>query len=131
IAEPRSKALNLRLNARQHVHRAFARDVAIPPRRMPAFRRATPIESARLDQQHERLVRYAAVPGLELAPRDFLERAAQVHSTCARALRGAPRDRAIQRPVHFECGHAISVTLEGGAVRRGQSMTGYAQERPR
>ena len=70
-------------------------------------------------------------PRLLFGQFEFGKRAAQMHGRRPSAFRRFPRNRAVQRPVHFEHAHAIPVSLETAAVGRRQPRAGDFQERTR
>ncbi len=128
VAKPGSEPLDLRLDALPHVYGRGGRHVTVRPGRVLTSRRARRIEEARLDEQDERTIGNLAAPDLVLGARDLLERAAEVHGACARALRGAPGDGPVERPVHLEDARAVAVPLEQAPIRRRQPAPGHPQE---
>jgi hypothetical protein len=96
-----------------------------------SLRRAGRIEQCWLYENHERPLRRPSRVYFPLRQRDLLERAAKVNGGCARAVRGAPRDRRIQRPIDFECRHSVAVPFELAAVPHRKPMTGNLQQRSR
>ncbi len=111
--------------ARQHVGGRRVRHVAVRPRHVLARRRARRIEERRLRQEHEGPLGDASLPCRRAPTRAISAKAAaQMHGAALRARRRAPRDRRIERPIHFEHAHAVPIALELAPVPRRQSVAG-------
>ena len=68
------------------------------------------------------------LPRCAFRSRYFRKGSTQVHRRGARALGRLPRNRAIKRPVNFECGWAVSVARQLALVACRQTMTREAQK---
>src|SRR5580692_3619906 len=92
FAESWSEALDLRLNGARHIGRRAVGNVTVGPYGVLSCGGAHAIEQARLRQQHKRRPREIGLPCS-----DLIEGSAHMHSGCAKALTGPPRDGTIQR----------------------------------
>src|SRR5207248_5737166 len=126
IAKARREALDLRLDARGHVHRRAVRDVAVRPEGVLSRRGAGVVEKALLRDEHEGLLGMAAAVDLGFAGGDFLERAADVHRAGAPALRGSPGHGPPEGVVDLENSGSAPVPAERATVAGRQSILGDA-----
>ncbi len=104
--------------------------MAVGPSGVLPVRRPQGIEQALLREQHERPLGNAAPPRLALRRDDLRERPAQMHRGGPRALRGAPRDRPVERPVELEYPGPVPESLHPSAVAIRKSLAGERDELP-
>ena len=102
IAKAWRKTLNLRLNARSHVHGGSIRDVAIGPERVLTQRSARWIKKRWLRRQHKGPLGMMSLHYRTLRIGDLIERAAEMNGDGAPALCRLPRDRLGKRIVNLE-----------------------------
>ena len=122
ISKSWREAFDLLLDAWQHVGFAAVRHVTVRPRRMASLGRARGVEERGLREQHERMLADSSLPGVALRLRDFLDRSAEMDAGGLRASCCTPRDRRIQRPVHLEHSHAVTVPFELPPVPRRETV---------
>ena len=112
------------------------------PRAMRAARDNTPTACASRRVPASRRTGWAArgartadlkscLPSSPARSRNFLDRAAQVNRRRARDGRVAPGNRRVNRPIHLERAHPISIPLEPALVPVGQLPSRDAKQRTR
>ena len=102
IAESRSKALDLRLDALRHVERGSVGHMTIGPQNMFSFGRTRWIVERGLRYQHKRLFGFAAIGNFGFGSRNLLKRSAQVNRDCPMAICRAPRNRLRKSVIDLE-----------------------------
>src|SRR5438105_7089686 len=128
LTKPRGEALDLRLHSFSHVERGAIRDVAVRPHGVLPRWRARWVKKALLSDEDERTVGRSPARDLGFALGDLIERPAEVHRPCAKALLGAPRDRAVDRVVELEDARPVAKRTELAAVTVGKTRTGHLVE---
>src|SRR5260370_143795 len=126
IAKAGGETFNLGFDALAHIESWATGDMAVGPHGVFPLRRAGGVKQALLREQHERLFGMLTAPDRGFARRDFWQRAAQVYSCGAPALRRSPGDGAVERQVEFEDAGAIAITLQFVLVTGRQARTGDA-----
>src|SRR5439155_1071664 len=131
VAESRREALDLRLHSFGHVECGPVRNVAVRPHGVLARGSARRVEEALLSDEDERALGRRAARDLGLALGDLVERSSEMDRPCAKALFGAPRDRAIDRVVELEDARAVAERMELRAIPVGWTRAGDVFELPR
>jgi len=129
IAKAGREPLDLSLDAREHVRRGREWHVAITPGDVTSSRRARRIEERRLREEDKRPIGDPSVPCVALGARNLVERATDVHRRRPGAVRSAPRNRAVERPVDFERRHSVAIRLQLPSIPRRKSMPRNLQQR--
>src|SRR5205823_3378727 len=128
VAKPRREALDLRLHPFSHVERGAIRDVAVRPHGVLARGSARWVEEALLSDEDERALGRRAARDLGLALGDLVERSSEMDRPCAKALFGAPRDRAVDRVVELEDARPVAERTELRAITVRKTWTGHLVE---
>src|SRR5262249_53752802 len=130
VAESGRESLHLPLDGLRHIDGRSVRDVAVAPPRVLAGGRARGVGEALLREEGEGAVGDAAAPDRVFVHGDLLERAAEVHRPGARALRRAPRNRTVERPVDFEHAGAVAEALQPAYIARWKGVAGDGYDLP-
>jgi len=111
VEKSRGEALDLTLESSQHVNRRCIGNMTIRPRNVLPGGSASRIKQAGLDQQNKRPLARATLTHRRFRGGDFLECSPQVNRGGAQTFCRLPRNRAMQRVIHFE--HSRSVAEAG------------------
>ena len=130
IAKARRKALNLRLNARSHIHRGTVGDVAIGPECVLPLRSARWIKKRWLRRQHKGPLRMLSLHYCTLRIGNLIKRTAKMNGDGASALCRLPGHRLGERVVNledsrpgFESFHQHAEARSKAVVRDGNELS--------
>ncbi|HET9754394.1 MAG TPA: lipase maturation factor family protein, partial [Myxococcales bacterium] len=116
LPESRREPLELRLDARSHVHRRAVGDVAVGPEGVLSRGRTGVVEEALLRDEDEGSLGMLAAGDGGLARGDLLETAADVHGARAAAVVSAPGNRGGEGVVELEHARSAPESAQRAAV---------------
>src|SRR5208282_4388204 len=112
----RGESLNLILQSLQHVYLRPVGHMTISPCRMFAPWSARAVEETRLNQQYERTLGVTSGSHRLFRRSNLLKASSQMHRCCSQATRSFPRNRCVQRVVHFEDAGAVAISFQSPFV---------------
>src|SRR5438105_2434108 len=128
FAESGRKALELGLDARQHVDGRAMRHVTVAPERVRAGRRAAGVEYTWLRNENRRTLGMLTATDGCCTRQHLVERSAEVERTRVATLVGTPGHGCRQRPIYLEDARSIAEPLECAAISTGQSIAHEMQD---
>ena len=127
IPKTRRESFDLALDSLGHVKGRAVRDVAVSPNGVLARRGARGVEERLLHEQHVRFFGMLALPRVTFGLRDLGQRAAEMNGDRARTILRLPRDRPVEREIHFEHARSVAKFLQSATIARRESRSGNLQ----
>src|SRR6267378_500267 len=130
VAEAGREPLDLILNPSIHREGRTVRHVTVGPRNVPSVGGSSFVEQCRLCDQDERPLRMLPICHLAFGCSNFVERSAQMHRACHRALSRLPRNWRRQRVIDFVNTWAVSKLRQSAPVGNGHPVPRELQQLP-